>query len=177
MDPKKLNKISIGNEIHHHPIKTGVPSTLLRMAELHQVGSETKERIKKFRSSTARADDPQILAIKIQPKPSYEIIIDDDEDLADFKRLEDLAEILPDNIPRFVLLSYPLITIDGRKKNPLVLLYWKPPSVVSQEWKMLYAGALELVRAECAVNKFIEVSSGLEDEDDLDALKEEIQRV
>ncbi|CAG98598.1 Aim7p [Kluyveromyces lactis] len=145
------------------------------MSTIYHFSNETKNQIKKFRTATARSDDIQIQSIKIQPKPSYEIIIDDDEDLEDFNRLEDLAELLPDNMPRFVLLSYPMTTRDGRKKTPLVLLYWKPATVVSQEWKMLYAGALEMVRAECAVNKYIEVSSGLEDEDDIEELKQEIE--
>lgn len=145
------------------------------MSNLYHLNTETKNQIKKFRTSTARSDDLQIQVIKILPKPSYELIIDDDEDLEDFSQLEHLAELLPDNVPRFVLLSYPMTTRDGRKKTPLILLYWKPPTVVSQEWKMLYAGALELIRAECAVNKFIEVSSGLEDEDDLSDLKDEIE--
>ncbi|QGN15849.1 YDR063W [Kluyveromyces marxianus] len=145
------------------------------MSNLYHLSSDTKNGIKKFRSATARSDDAQIQVIKIQPKPSYEIIIDDDEDLEDFKELSDLAELLPDNMPRFVLMSYPMTTRDGRKKTPLVMLYWKPPTVVSQEWKMLYAGALEMVRVECAVNKFIEVSSGLEDEDEIEELKQEIE--
>ncbi|CDO96198.1 unnamed protein product [Kluyveromyces dobzhanskii CBS 2104] len=146
------------------------------MSTIYQLSTETKDQIKKFRTATARSDDIQIQVIKIQPKPSYEIIIDDDdEDLGDFSQLEDLAELLPDNIPRFVLLSYPVTTRDGRKKTPLVLLYWKPATVVSQEWKMIYAGALEMVRAECSVNKFVEVSSGLEDEDDVEELKQQLE--
>ncbi|SCV04004.1 LAMI_0H12662g1_1 [Lachancea mirantina] len=146
------------------------------MSSLYHINDETKKRINKFRTATARSDELQVLVIKIQPKPSYEIVIDDDdEDQSDVSSLEDLGSTLPDSTPRYVLMSYPMVTSDGRKQTPLVLLYWKPTTVVSQEWKMLYAGAFEMVRTQCGVSKVIEVSSGLEDDDDVDDLKAEIE--
>lgn len=147
------------------------------MSSLYHIGTETKNRIKKFRTATARSDKLEVLVIKIQPKPSYEIAIDDeDEDeISEASELSDLGELLPDNTPRYVLLSYPMTTRDGRKQTPLILVYWKPMTVVSQEWKMLYAGALEMIRNECGVSRVIEVLSGLEDEDDVEELREQIE--
>lgn len=153
---------------------------------LYQISPETKTRINKFRTATSRAEKLEHLVIKIQPKPSYEVVVDDQEDGEDnddddddwgveVNDLKDLPEALPDNLPRFVLLAYPLVTKDGLKKTPLVLLYWKPPTVVSQEWKMVYAGCLEMVRSFTNPNKFLEVNNGLEDEDDVQDLKEQIE--
>ncbi|KAK2466710.1 hypothetical protein APHAL10511_000968 [Amanita phalloides] len=42
--------------------------------------------------------------------------------------IEDLAQELPENAPRFVLLSRPVVHPDGRKSYPLVLLNWVPPT-------------------------------------------------
>ncbi|KAM3159826.1 AIM7-like protein [Lachancea thermotolerans] len=145
------------------------------MSSLYHISTETKNTIRKYRTATARSESLQALVIKIEPKPSCEIIVDDDEDLREASSLEELGEELPDNAPRYVLLCYPMTTADGRKQTPLVLLYWKPATVVSQEWKMLYAGALEMVRSECGVSKVIEVATGLEDEDEIEELKEQIQ--
>lgn len=147
------------------------------MSNLYKIGSETKNTIKKFRTSTARANSIKALSIKIEPKPSYEIVIDEDEqeELDVMEDLTELAEILPDNSPRFLLTAYPMTTKDGIKQTPLVLIYWKPMTVVSQEWKMLYAGALEMIRNECGTFKLLEVSSGLEDDSDVDELQEQLK--
>lgn len=147
------------------------------MSNLYQLGTETKNRISKFRISTGRADTIKGLSIKIEPK-TYEIVIDEDEqeELDDMTELNELAEIMPDNSPRFLLLAYPMTNKDGIKQTPLVLIYWKPSTIVSQEWKMMYAGALEMVRNECGTYKLVEVSSGLEDDDDVEELIEQIEK-
>lgn len=40
---------------------------------------------------------------------------------------------------------------------------------------MLYAGALEMIREECGTFKLIEVSSGLEDDSDVEELREQLE--
>lgn len=147
------------------------------MASLYHIGGGTKQTIQKFRLSTSRSEVIRVLPIKIEPKPSYEIVIDEEalEDLEEISELGELADALPDNSPRFLLTAYPVTKKDGIKQVPLVLLYWKPVTVVSQEWKMLYAGALELIRNECAPHKVVEVSSGLDDDDDVTELKAQIE--
>ncbi|CAI4037948.1 hypothetical protein SMKI_04G2850 [Saccharomyces mikatae IFO 1815] len=147
------------------------------MSNLYKIGTETKKKIKEFRTSTARTNSIKALSIKIEPKPSCEIIIDEDEqeELDEMEGVDELAEILPDNSPRFLLTAFPITTKDGFKQTPLVLIYWKPMTVVSQEWKMLYAGALEMIRNECGTFKLIEVSSGLEDDSDVEELKEQLE--
>ncbi|QLL32708.1 hypothetical protein HG536_0D02300 [Torulaspora globosa] len=146
------------------------------MSSLYHIGTATKDVIRKFRISTARSDVIKCLPIKIEPKPSYEIVIENEEleELEGITDLSELADILPDNSPRYLLTAYPVVTKEGIKQTPLVLIYWKPATVVSQEWKMLYAGALELVRNECGTSRLIEVSSGLEDDDDIENLKNQL---
>ncbi|CEP63076.1 Aim7p LALA0_S07e01860g [Lachancea lanzarotensis] len=145
------------------------------MASLYNISAPVKTQINKFRLETGRSESVKTLVLKIEPKPSYAITIDDDEGYEDIDSLESLGPELPDTTPRYVLLCYPMTTSDGRKQTPLVLLYWKPATVVSQEWKMLYAGALELIRNNCGVSKVIEISTGLEEEDEINELIEQIK--
>lgn len=63
-------------------------------------------------------------------------------------------EELPDNSPRYVVLSYPLTLKDGRKSSPLVMLYWLPPTS-QQSLRMLYAAAVELFREKAGVSKYV----------------------
>ncbi|XDT25521.1 ADF-H domain profile [Nakaseomyces glabratus] len=147
------------------------------MSNLYQIDSETKERIRKFRISTSRVDTIKALPLKIEPKPSYKIVIEEDEleELDEADGLADYGEALPDNSPRYVFIAYPLTNKDGIKQTPLILIYWIPQTVVSQEWKMLYAGALELIRNECGTSKLVEVTSGLEDDSDVEELIAQIE--
>lgn len=84
-------------------------------------------------------------------KESYEVRKEDDEV---YDNIEDLIEELPDNSARFVVLSYPFKLPDGRLKSPLVLVYWRPPTS-GQASKMLYAGAVELIRDKAGVSKYV----------------------
>lgn len=81
-------------------------------------------------------------------KNTYEVKRDDEI----IDSTEELAEELPDNSPRFVVLSYPMKLQDGRVKSPLVMVYWRPPTC-SNDAKMLYAGAVELFREKAGVSK------------------------
>lgn len=148
------------------------------MALLYKVSEDTKKTIQKFRISTSRSEKIKCLPIKIEPSPSYAIVVDREEQEEldkDLNEISDLSEILPDNAPRFVLTAYPLTNKDGIKQTPLILLYWKPLTVVSSEWKMLYAGALEMVKNLCGPSKTIEITSGLEDDDEVEELVHEIE--
>lgn len=83
-------------------------------------------------------------------------MIDDTSEASHITTIEDLTEELPDNTPRFVVLSYPIEHSDGRKSTPFVLLYYRPPTS-TQNNRMLYAGAVEMVRHEAGVGKVIEI--------------------
>lgn len=83
------------------------------------------------------------------------------------KSLDDLSDELPDHVPRFVLLSYPVTLNSGRKANPYVMLNYMPVTV-GAELRMLYAGAKELMRNTAAVGKVIDVA----DEESLSEIDE-----
>lgn len=102
-------------------------------------------------------------------KTDYAIQIAETDDDYPFSSAEEIVENLPDNTPRYIVLSYP-ITKDGRKSSVLAMIYYRP-ATSTQESRMLYAGAVELVRGKAGVSKFIEI----DDEEDFDNLEELIQ--
>ncbi|PGH26917.1 hypothetical protein AJ80_01298 [Polytolypa hystricis UAMH7299] len=75
-----------------------------------------------------------------------------------YTKMEDVADELPDSSPRFVLLSYPLRLPSGRLAVPYVLLYYLPENC-NPSSRMMYAGAVELMRNTAEVTKVIEVES------------------
>ncbi|KAL2363183.1 hypothetical protein RJZ56_003882 [Blastomyces dermatitidis] len=75
-----------------------------------------------------------------------------------YNKMEDVADELPDSSPRFILLSYPLTLSSGRLSVPYVLLYYLPENC-NPSSRMMYAGAVELMRNTAEVNRVIEVDS------------------
>jgi len=131
-------------------------------ARLYQFSPETTNLLRKFRLTTSRASKPQAIILTIDKK-TYEISPSSEV----YESLEDVAEELPENVPRYVLLSYPVTLEDGRKAVPYVMLNYMPVAG-NAELRMLYAGAKELVRNRSEAGKIIEVS----DEDDIVEVKE-----
>ncbi|KAG5304818.1 GMF family protein [Histoplasma capsulatum var. duboisii H88] len=121
---------------------------------LYSFSPETKEKLRKFRLGTSRAKDPQAIIYMIDSK-SQEIRPADDEI---YSKMEDVADELPDSSPRFILLSYPLTLSSGRLTVPYVLLYYLPENC-NPSSRMMYAGAVELMRNTAEVNRVIEVDS------------------
>lgn len=96
--------------------------------------------------------------------------------------MEDLADELPESSPRFILLSHPLTLVSfasylhilrlqilieylgfslqssGRLAVPYVLLYYLPENCNPSQ-RMMYAGAVELMRSTAEVNRVVEVQS------------------
>ncbi|PSS16668.1 hypothetical protein M430DRAFT_59110 [Amorphotheca resinae ATCC 22711] len=124
-------------------------------ARLYTFSQETKDHLRKFRLGTSRSNDPQAVICMID-KATLEIRQDDEKTV--YKNLEDIGEDLPDNSPRFVLLSYPLTLPSGRLSVPYVMLFYLPPTCNS-ELRMLYASAKELMRNTAEVGKVIEIES------------------
>ncbi|ODV89013.1 hypothetical protein CANCADRAFT_32406 [Tortispora caseinolytica NRRL Y-17796] len=96
----------------------------------------------------------------------YSLQRSDDET---YTSLEDLADALPDNSPRYVIMSYPVVLPDGRRSSPFVMVYYMP-ATSSQDKRMLYAGAVELVRSKAGVSRVYEAG----DEEEIIELKESI---
>ncbi|KAG7694293.1 hypothetical protein KL951_004171 [Ogataea haglerorum] len=81
---------------------------------------------------------------------SYEVLYEEPDDK--IESIDALLEELPDNSPRFVVLSYSKTLDDGRLSNPLVLVYHRPLTA-KQDAKMLYAGCLEQFKGEVSANR------------------------
>ncbi|KAJ9491352.1 hypothetical protein VN97_g1911 [Penicillium thymicola] len=129
-------------------------------SRLYSFSPETKEKLRKFRLGTSRAKDAQAIIYIIDAK-SQEIRPQDDKI---YSNMEDLADDLPESSPRFILLSHPMTTKDGRPSVPYVLLYWLPENCNPMQ-RMSYANAVELMRSSAQVNRVIEVEA---DEDIVD---------
>ncbi|KAL1973672.1 hypothetical protein VTN31DRAFT_6307 [Thermomyces dupontii] len=123
-------------------------------SRLYTFTPETKEKLRKFRLGTSRAKDPQGIIYVIDPK-TKEIRPEDD---TVHSSLQDIADELPDSSPRFVLLSYPFTLPSGRLTVPYVMLYYLPENC-NPSSRMMYAGAVELMRNTAEVNRVIEVES------------------
>ncbi|GKZ23970.1 hypothetical protein AbraIFM66951_010222 [Aspergillus brasiliensis] len=121
-------------------------------SRLYSFSPETKEKLRKFRLGTSRAKDPQAIIYIIDNK-SQEIRPEDGEV---YTKMEDLADELPESSPRFILLSYPLTLASGRLTVPYVMLYYLPVNC-NPNARMMYAGAVELMRNTAEVNRVIEV--------------------
>ncbi|KAE8133295.1 hypothetical protein BDV38DRAFT_186315 [Aspergillus pseudotamarii] len=135
-------------------------------SRLYAFSPETKEKLRKFRLGTSRAKDPQAIIYVIDQK-NQEIRPEDGEV---YTKMEDLADELPDSSPRFILLSYPLTLKSGRLSVPYVLLYWLPENC-NPNSRMMYAGAVELMRNTAEVNRVIEV----EEEEDIISIESKLQ--
>ncbi|KAJ9313768.1 hypothetical protein DTO271D3_6072 [Paecilomyces variotii] len=123
-------------------------------SRLYSFSPETKEKLRKFRLGTSRAKDPQAIIYLIDTK-SQEIRPEDGQV---YNKMEDLADEVPDSSPRFILLSYPLTLASGRLAVPYVLLYYLPENCNPSQ-RMMYAGAVELMRNTAEVNRVIEIES------------------
>jgi hypothetical protein len=117
---------------------------------LYSFSEETATNLRKFRFASARSDKVQAVIYEID-KQSYEIREDSTAENPCIS-IKELVEELPDNSPRYVVLSYPLTLKDGRKSSPLVMIYWLPPTA-QQSMRMLYAAAVELFRDKAGVSK------------------------
>ncbi|CAO3568592.1 unnamed protein product [Mortierella alpina] len=83
------------------------------------------------------------------------LLIEEDEDL-ELEALEELAETLPENTPRYVVVSYELNHDDGRVSYPLVFIYYSPKGV-KPELNMLYASAKTHFQNESGLGKVFDL--------------------
>ncbi|KAI6792540.1 hypothetical protein KC363_g3310 [Hortaea werneckii] len=137
-------------------------------ARLYTFSPETKNALRKFRLGTSRAKDPQAIIYQID-KSTMEI---KQVDETIYSNMQELSDELPDNSPRYILLSYPLTMESGRLSVPYVMINYLPPTC-SSEMRMLYAGAKELMRNQAEVNRIIEMDAAEEIEEIEEKLKGE----
>jgi len=116
-----------------------------------------KDSLRKFRFAR-RNSGSAALVIKIN---KAKLIMEEVEQFDNIS-IEELAEELPENSPRYVVLSYELKHKDGRTSFPLVLINWSP---MTSETGMLtlHASALLNFQSTADVNKVIEMRDGPEE--------------
>ncbi|KAJ7273310.1 hypothetical protein C8J57DRAFT_1317501 [Mycena rebaudengoi] len=126
------------------------------MSHTVDIPQAIKDTLRKFRFAR-RNEGSAALVIKIN---KAQLIMEEVEQF-DNITIEELAEELPENSPRYVMLSYQLDHPDGRKSFPLVLINWAP---TSSEIGMLtlHASALLDFQSTADVSKVIEMREGPE---------------
>lgn len=136
-------------------------------SRLYHFSESTKSRLREFRLTTSRVSTPQAIVLSIDKKTQEISILTNPQSSSPttgtnqqsniFNNLITLTDSLPENSPRYILLSYPLTLKDeSRKITPYVMLSYMPENV-SNEMRMIYAGARELVANEAGVAKVINV--------------------
>ncbi|KXN80977.1 Glia maturation factor beta, partial [Leucoagaricus sp. SymC.cos] len=115
-----------------------------------------KDSFRKFRFAK-RSKGNAAIVFKVN---KAKLIIEEVEQFDEIS-IDDLAEELPENTPRYILLSYELNHSDGRKSFPLVLVNWAP---TSSEIGLLtlHASAFIDFQQTADVSKVIEVREGPE---------------
>ncbi|KAI0807579.1 glia maturation factor beta [Fomes fomentarius] len=126
------------------------------MSRTVDIPQELKASLRKFRFARRDAGHAAIV-IKINKQ---KLVMEEVEQFDDIS-IEDLAEELPENSPRYVLLSYELNHSDGRKSFPLVLINWAPTSS-EMGLLTLHASAFLDFQSTADVSKVIEVREGAE---------------
>ncbi|KAF9425837.1 hypothetical protein BGZ94_007168 [Podila epigama] len=121
------------------------------MATTCDIDPSLLEKIEAFRFSK-RSQGSSAIVCKIN-KDKLLIEIDSEEDSVS---LEDLSEELPENIPRFIILSYELKHDDGRVSFPLVFLFYCPTGA-NTTLRMLYASAKTFFQNKTKIGKDLEI--------------------
>lgn len=125
------------------------------MSQTVDIPQSIKDSLRKFRFARRNAGSAAALIVKINKAK----LIMEEVGLFDSISIEDLAEELPENSPRYVVLSYELNHRDGRKSFPLVLINWAP---MTSETSLLtlHASALINFQTTADLSKVLEVREG-----------------
>ncbi|KIY43477.1 actin depolymerizing protein [Fistulina hepatica ATCC 64428] len=113
--------------------------------------------LKDFRKSTARKTGICVQVFKVNMK-TYEL---DEVERFDDISIDELVEELPENSPRFVVMSYEFKYRDGRTSSKLILVNWVPPTSEPRILTLHTTASLEFQKA-AEVDKVIEVHEGSE---------------
>ncbi|GMK58187.1 hypothetical protein CspeluHIS016_0502190 [Cutaneotrichosporon spelunceum] len=125
------------------------------MSRTVQIPSDVQEAVKQFRFTHSKGN--AAVSIKIV-KSSLTMAVDDQ--FVDVS-IEEIAEDLPENSPRFVLISHELKHPDGRVSYPLILVNWMPTTAPT-DLMTLQASSLSYFQQTAEVAKVLEVRDGEE---------------
>ncbi|KAI8645627.1 hypothetical protein BD408DRAFT_411266 [Parasitella parasitica] len=116
-----------------------------------EIDADLVQKIKDFRFAKYESGNAAFV-LQIDRK-TLKIV---EDEVYDNISLEDLIEELPENTPRFIILSYELKHDDGRTNFPLVFVYWSP-STAKAEVNMLYASAKTYLQEKIEVNRGFDI--------------------
>lgn len=128
-------------------------------SRLFSISSTSEKLIRNFRLKGAKSGI-HYLSWSIE-RDDHEVVPEEDGPVT-ISSIEELVDELPDNTPRYVILSYEMTHGDGRKSTPLVFIYWIPRTS-SIAMSTLYASAKVWFIEKCDLSKVIEIR----DADDL----------
>ncbi|EIW73133.1 hypothetical protein TREMEDRAFT_25515, partial [Tremella mesenterica DSM 1558] len=125
---------------------------------------DVKDALRKFRFKKATATTAISIKI-IKAKLTMAV----DEEFSDLS-IEEIAEELPENSPRYVIISHELKHRDGRISQPLVLINWQVHSLPlpnsmggsPTDLMTLHASSLSYFQQTAEVAKVVEVRDGAE---------------
>ncbi|ESK89846.1 glial maturation factor [Moniliophthora roreri MCA 2997] len=126
------------------------------MSHTVDIPQSIKDSLRKFRFARRSAGSAAIV-IKINKQ---KLIMEEVEQFDNIS-IEELAEELPENSPRYVVLSHELKHSDGRTSFPLVLINWAP-TTSETSLLTLHASAFLDFQTTADVSKVIEIRDGPE---------------
>ncbi|WVQ85205.1 hypothetical protein IAT38_007370 [Cryptococcus sp. DSM 104549] len=119
------------------------------------IPADVLDALKKFRFKNTKGN--AAISVRIV-KNSLTMKVDEE---FEGQSVEEIAEELPENAPRYVLLSHELTHKDGRISYPLILINWAPSSSPI-ELMTLHASSLSYFQQIAEVAKVLEVRDGAE---------------
>ncbi|KAF9218283.1 maturation factor [Gyrodon lividus] len=126
------------------------------MSHTVDIPQALRDSLRKFRFAR-RSTGSAALVVKIDRK---KLTMEEEEQFNNIS-IEELVEELPENSPRYVVLSYELRHKDGRVSFPLVLVNWAPPSSETKSMT-LHASAFLDFQSAAEVSKVIDIQDGAE---------------
>jgi len=138
---------------------------------LFTLSPTTQSDIRSFRLSKPTPGS-SVLIFHID-KDSHEIRTSDEKLTFASEKLDELQDELPENAPRFILLSFELVHKDNRKSNPLVMINYVPDTA-NTTLKTMYASAKVWFQETADIGRVLDLTR-LEDLTD-DFVKEQLPR-
>ncbi|WKY03089.1 hypothetical protein Q1695_016411 [Nippostrongylus brasiliensis] len=115
-----------------------------------EIPQDLKNELKTFRFSKSTSLD--VLILKVNRETQRITLEDKMEDCS----IDEVREELPQQQPRFLLISYALQHRDGRVSYPMCLVFYSPDGC-SPELQMMYAGSRNNLVQECELTKNFEI--------------------
>ncbi|PAV86703.1 hypothetical protein WR25_18073 [Diploscapter pachys] len=114
------------------------------------IPDDLKKTLKEFRF--AKSSQMMAIIVKID-KEAQQLKV---EETFDDCSIDEVRDELPQQQPRFILLSFAKMHSDGRVSYPMLLIFYSPIGC-SPDLQMLYAGSRNNLVQECELTKNFEI--------------------